>query len=176
MKGYHHFVTGDFKSHSGWVTDEEYGRIRDNIVRTVVDCILINKGKMLLGKRSREPQSDWWVIGGGMKPGESFEQAAKRNLKRELNLDINLSRFRYFDIYSFVWSKRTEPPQENGCHDVSVTMILEISDEEIARITPNDEYEDLDWFDPKIVAKSENFHPAVVIYATELIAYLKRRK
>ncbi len=174
MKGYHHFVTGDFKSHAKWVSKKEYGMIRDNVVRTCVDCILINKGKMLLGKRNIEPHPDWWIFGGKMKPGENFEQAAKRNLKRELNLDIKLSRFHHFGTYSFVWSRRAELPQENGCHDVSITMILEISDEEVKKIKQNYEYEEVEWYDPEVVAESGNFHPAVVTYANDLLVYLKQ--
>lgn len=165
-----HFVTGKFQSHATFVPSEEFGMIRDNVVRTTTDCVVVNeRGEMLLGKRSREPQPDWWIIGGGMKPGESFEISAARNIKRELSLTINPVRFKYLNVYSFVWGTRNEPPKENGCHDVSITMVLLIDDVEIAVIKPNDEYKEMQWIKPQDVVPETKFHPAVRKYAEDLI-------
>lgn len=177
MKGCYHFVTGNFKLHATWMSDEECGMVRDNAVRGSVDCIVVNNGKILLGKRTHEPHPDWWIIGGKIIPGESPKKAMGRKLNEELGLEkIKPSRFRLFGIGSFAWSRRAEPPQENGCHDLSVIMILEISDEEAEKIEPKDEYEKVDWFNPKFVAKSQDFHSAVKTFAKELFALLEQRK
>ncbi|MDO8558744.1 MAG: NUDIX hydrolase [bacterium] len=172
-----HFVTGTFQSHASYVSSKKYGMIRDNIVRTCADCVIVNeRGEMLLGKRNIKPWPDWWIIGGGMKPGESFEAAVVRNLKREINLSIDPTRFRHLNHYSFVWARRAEPPQENGCHDVSIMMVLFISDEEVRRIKFNSEYREIQWILPGAVITAD-FHPAVRKIAEDLVGsflFLKR--
>ena len=155
-----HYVIGNFKSHASFLSDEEYGKVLDSIVITCADIVLINKGKMLLGKRTRDPQPDWWVIGGRMKPGESFEEAASRNLKRELGLNIGLKRLKYLTTFSTVWEKRHHPIKENGIHSVSAVMYADITDEEKRMIKPNDEYKTMSWVDPKAVLNG-SYHGAV---------------
>jgi ADP-ribose pyrophosphatase YjhB (NUDIX family) len=149
---------------------DEYSKALNSIVIACADCIILDqKGKMLLGRRAIEPWPDWWIIGGRMRPGESFEQAAVRNVKREVNLDISSSRFQYFDTCSLVFARRMQPPEDHGVHAVSITMILEISNKEVEQIHPNEEYEKVGWFDPYLVAAGGEFHPALRRYAELLI-------
>jgi len=169
-----HFVTGNFKSHATYLSDEDYAKVLDNVVIACVDCILVNKdGEMLLGKRTFEPQPDWWIVGGRMQPGESFELAATRILKRELSLAIAPSRFHYLATYSFVWARRAESPQENGSHTISIIMVAQLKDAEIAKITPNKEHEKLQWIQPKKVLRETSFHPGLRKYARDLINYTR---
>ena len=77
-----YFEKGNFETHSNRMDDKDYAGVLDNIVIAAIDCIIINdKSDILLGKRTREPLPSWWIIGGRMKPGESFENAASRKLK-----------------------------------------------------------------------------------------------
>lgn len=159
---YNHFVTKQFISHGQYLNDTDYAKVLDNVVIAVVDCVLINYGKeILLGKRTREPWPNWWMIGGRMKPGESFEQTAARNVKRELTLDIDPARFIYVGCYSMVWGMRAQAPQENGCHTLSVTMMLRVSEDETRQIMPNDEYHELKWIKLADAEKDGDLHPAL---------------
>lgn len=167
-----HFVTGSFKSHATHLSDEDYGILLDTVAIACVDIVVLNQyDEMLLGKRTREPQPDWWIIGGRMIPGESFEQAAARNLLRELGLDIEPNRFHYLDTFSLVWSKRTQPPQNNGCHTISITMFVTLTDREITTITPNDEYSELKWRSLRDIVTSD-LHTMVISCAQTRIAHL----
>jgi ADP-ribose pyrophosphatase YjhB (NUDIX family) len=174
MKDKRHFVTGDFQSHATWLSEEDYAKVLDNIVIACVDCILVNdKREMLLGKRNIEPAPTWWIVGGRMKPGESFKTAAARNVKRELNLSIDPVRFHYFDTYSFVWARRAQPPKDNGCHTVSITMKLNIDEAEIRQIKPNEEYEKIQWIKPEKILANSSFHPGIQKCAEDLIRYTR---
>lgn len=52
-----------------------------------------NEGKFLLGKRNKKNANNMWVIpGGGIDWGESAEDAAKREIKEEANLDVEIVR------------------------------------------------------------------------------------
>ena len=172
-----HFVTGPFTSHAFWMTEEDYSKGLDNFVTTCVDFIVLNpKKEMLLGKRAREPQPDWWIGGGKMTPGETFEEAAARNVKRELGLDIDGSRFSFLPSnYSLVWSRREQAPKENGVHNVSLTAVLQVTDSEVAAIKPNDEYGVLQWIKPENI-EDPPFHPALKCYADDVISFMLGRR
>lgn len=56
-----------------------------------VSVLPIKDGKVLLGKRAIEPyKGEYDLIGGFMEVGESVEEAAKREVKEETGLDIEL--------------------------------------------------------------------------------------
>ena len=55
-----------------------------------VGVIIINQqGEVLLGKRSSQHAPYWSIPGGHMEAGESFEQAAQREIFEETGLNIN---------------------------------------------------------------------------------------
>lgn len=155
-----HYAEPGFTSHACFMEDDEYGRALDSLVISCVDLVLVNGGKILLGKRDQLPQKDWWIIGGRMRPGESFEETAQRNAKRELNLDIAPERFSFLTVFSTVWSKRAQSPQENGTHTISTVMFAVISNSEKNAIVYNDEYSETQWVSPEEILEGE-FHGAV---------------
>lgn len=173
--GYRHFITGAFNRHSVSLNPEEYAKVLDNVVVATADIALINgNGEMLLGKRIRDPWPDWWIIGGRMIPGESFEEGASRKLKEELGLNVDGSRFAYLGTYSLAWGKRAQAPIGNGSHTVSITMVASITDSEIKQMKQNDEYGALQWVSPQHVSDSD-FHPAIRQCARDIIAFVKNK-
>jgi 8-oxo-dGTP diphosphatase len=55
--------------------------------------VVMKEGKMLLGLRGHKDGKGLWVVpGGGVKPFEPIRDAAKREIKEETGLDINLLR------------------------------------------------------------------------------------
>ncbi|MEK6883755.1 MAG: NUDIX domain-containing protein, partial [Nanoarchaeota archaeon] len=96
-----HFHEKGFIPHSEFLSEENYAMVLDNVVVTCVDiCVINTKGQILLGKRTWYPMPNWWIIGGRMKPGESFNESASRNIKRELGLNISPDRFERLWEYS----------------------------------------------------------------------------
>ncbi|GEM_PF-822770 len=161
-----------------FLNDDVYSQVLDNIVFACVDCAVVNfkKTKILLGLRAYPPQPDWWVIGGRMRPGESFNDTAKRNIKRELGLDLANERFgNIIGVYSTVWGERRQVPQGNGCHSLNTTILLKLKEDEIKNISKNNEYKEFKWFslrdlfkDPKDESGSPKFHPALVRIAKDI--------
>jgi len=168
-----HFFEQGFRPHKTYLKPRPWGRVRDVVVRGTADMLVVQRGQILLGKRAHEPQAGWWIFGGGINPGESFEEAAARNFKRELGISINPERFQYLDVYNYVWATRAEPPEGHGCHDVSITMVLEISDEEVAQIRTNEEYSETSWLRPEAIVANGGFHPALRQMARDLIKFRK---
>merc|ERR1719159_1501656 len=90
-----HHDTGGFVSHRKFLDDATYGDALDCLVKACTDMLLVHPDgeRVLLGKRSVQPQPDWWFVGGRMMPGETPAQSCRRLLKRELGLEIDVARF-----------------------------------------------------------------------------------
>ncbi|MBI1984977.1 MAG: NUDIX domain-containing protein [Candidatus Wildermuthbacteria bacterium] len=149
--------------------DDIWFLVQDSIVISCADALVIQvspqaEAFILLGKRTYEPAKGlWWCIGGRKNPGESHEEGAARNVKRELGITIDPLRFKFLGSYSLVWAKRRHGPQEHGVHDDSNVSVVFLTDGEKGRITPNKEYSEVRWFSiQEILGQSSEFHPAIV--------------
>ena len=93
-----HFETGQFEKRRVFLDDEAYGLALDCLVKACADVLVTKDGAkpgeklLLLGCRRVEPQPDWWFIGGRSRPGDVPCEAAARNVKRELMLDLPAAR------------------------------------------------------------------------------------
>jgi len=56
-----------------------------------VGAIVVDRGRVLLLKRRKEPEAGCWGIqGGAVEFGEPIEDAVKRELKEELSVEVEL--------------------------------------------------------------------------------------
>jgi len=173
MKDGNHYVTGNFQSHAIFLDEETYSKALDSLVIACVDIVLLNDSKIFLAKRKRHPQKDWWIVGGRMSPGESIEQTAQRNSKRELNLELAPNRFKFLTVFSAVWDKRAHKPSENGSHTISIVETIEVTKDETELISINDEYEEFKWLYPKEIIEGD-YHPAIKECATRILEKANR--
>ena len=163
------YKTGVEQRRGRFLPDEVYGQALDSLVVACVDIILIFSNQIMIAKRNWQPQPDWWIIGGRIHKGELYEEAALRNIYRELNLIIEPERLELFNFYNFIWDKRTQEPIENGCHTLSVVMLLHLTEAEVAALTLNEEYENAIWLSPKAINECPKaYHPALLQMARDL--------
>ena len=126
-----HFVTGTYTRNKTFLDDDEYGRALDCFVKGCADILLTDeKGMMLMGKRKVHPQPDWWVLGGRMKAGDTPEEAAGRNCKRETGVDIPPERWSFVCCHTMLWQFRKQAPEGNGTADFGVIMTAVVTEEE----------------------------------------------
>jgi len=163
------YITGKRLKIIGFIVAWIFKHLVTKAVTACVDVALLRNVKeekterteMLLGRRTRNPAKHWFVIGGRMWRGELFEEAAVRNLKRELGLIINnIGRFSHLVTNNYLWDTSAQSKTE-GSHTVGVTMVITLTEEEVATITPNDEYSELKWVPISKVFMDERYHPAV---------------
>lgn len=172
------FVTGNQHKPGGHLPESIYSQALDALVIGCTDVIPVYNGHILIGQRTWEPQSSWWCFGGRMRKGELFEAAAARNLKRELfsdadEIEIQLDRFVLVGVYNLLWDTRAQEPTENGCHMISVTMLLRLEDTEVASLHPNEEYSDIQWVLPNEILQNSNaYHPCLVQMAEDVAKLL----
>lgn len=162
-------------------SDEIYSQILDSITIACGDVILIYENKFLLAKRNIEPRANHWaIIGGRLIAGESPEEAARRKLFQESELQINdLSRFKFLEVYSAYYSIRQQPPQENGSHTINFTFVLKINEEEKNKITlTKAEYQDFRWVNIDEVMdflKKENEDIYIKTIINDVVEYFKNK-
>jgi ADP-ribose pyrophosphatase YjhB (NUDIX family) len=149
--------------------DVTYAKALDAIVVACVDIALTKNGQILLGKRTRHPQPDWWIVGGRMRAGETFAKAAVRLLYNELRTPITPERLVPLTVFAAAWNQRAFEPVSNGTHTLSVVMTVEVSDEEAQNMRFNDEYSDHGWTNFATIAGNEQLHPAVRQVAQALL-------
>lgn len=156
------YITGKPVKRVGFLPDDLYTSMLDLLMIVCVDIVvMLPDGRILIGKRSREPAKRWWIIGGRMWRGESFEEAAARNILRELGISItNLNRFKMLVTNSYQWDTRAQKGK-GGCHVVAITMVLKITQKEAGRIKPNDEYASTKWTDPLVIYNDKRLHQAL---------------
>lgn len=170
------FLDKDFNQQRFWLSDTLYGLALNSIVVACIDVIVIHKGRIILGKRINEPWPSYWIIGGRMIPGETFEEAARRKTKTELGLDVDSSRFSYIDTYNFVWSKRQQEPKDRGSHCVMIAMILEINDKELKKIKfDKEQYDSIKLWAPEEILQAEYMHPAIKKIAMKAVEFLLQK-
>ncbi|MDA5549747.1 NUDIX domain-containing protein [Yersinia massiliensis] len=84
-----------------------------------VGVIIVNQqGDILLGKRCSQHAPYWSIPGGHMEVGESFEQAAIREVFEETGLDIN-------NIKVIALCNNIATWREEGKHTVSVCLLTQ---------------------------------------------------
>lgn len=165
------YVTGTQQKAGTFMSDATYSEALDALVVCCADAAVLHQGLWLIAKRVWEPLPDWWVIGGRMRKAELIEQAVRRNLRRELHLDIPEDRLLHIiSYYSQIWDTRAWEPTTNGCHVFTITTAVHLTDEEKAHIQLNEEYADSQWVDPlQVIENSDQFHPCLVQVARDII-------
>lgn len=165
------YVTGREQKLGTFLSDSTYAAALDALVICCADAVILHQGLWFIAKRAWEPHPDWWVIGGRMRKGERIEQALRRNVRRELHLDIPENRLlSIIGYYNTIWDTRVQEPTANGSHLFSIITKVHLADEERAHIHLNEEYADSQWVDPThVIEHAEQFHPCLVQVARDII-------
>jgi ADP-ribose pyrophosphatase YjhB (NUDIX family) len=165
------YVIGRQQKPGTFLSGSTYAEALDALVICCADAVILHQGLWLIAKRVWEPHPDWWVIGGRMRKAELIEQALRRNLRRELRLDIPEDRLlNIVGYYNMIWDTRAQEPTANGCHLFSITTAVHLTDEEKASIYLNEEYADSQWVNPlHVIENGDQFHPCLVQMARDII-------
>ena len=102
--------------------------------------IFNDKGELFLSKRSQNAKNEkghWETPGGGVDFGEALEQAAKREIKEEYGVDIEIIE---------QWPAGDHIiPQENQ-HWVATTFLAKIREGQEPKIMESDKCDAIGWF------------------------------
>ena len=110
-------------------------------LKTGVGIIIEHQGKILMGKRKGGYAPYYSIPGGSLEEGETFEEAAIREVKEETNLNItNLK------VISVTNNLKTF--QKEGIHFVSIILYTNEFSNELKVCEP-DKCESWEWYNPR---------------------------
>ncbi len=109
-----------------------------------VDAIVLKDGKVLLVKRKKEPFKGYYALPGGfIECGETCEEAIKREVKEETNIEIEI-----LDLLG-VYSK---PDRDPRGHVISICFVTKYKG---GTIKESEETRDIEFFDIKEALEKE---------------------
>ena len=116
----------------------------------VVAAIIVKDGRLFATQRGYGDYKDWWEFPGGkIEPGETPEQALKREIKEELDTEINVGDHLITVEYDYPKFHMTM-----GCYLCSVVSgKLTLLEHEAAKWLAKEELDSVDWLpaDVKVV-------------------------
>ena len=120
------------------VNFELYSQLRENFPLICTDGVILNKGKVLLVKRSIKPFKGFWTIPGGhIDFGETSQESLIREIKEETNIDVEIVKL--IKIYD-------NPKRDPWGHIISIAYLCKpLSSDAI--FIENEEVESLYWCD-----------------------------
>jgi putative (di)nucleoside polyphosphate hydrolase len=118
----------------------------DPKLRPAVGALVLNaERKLLIGRRSDDPEPHWQFPQGGMKEGEDPADA----LRRELREELGSSRFRILDVLPrrtrYLWSGVRRREHYDGQSHIWFVVMLDGEPEEERR---SEEFSDFAWIEP----------------------------
>ena len=120
----------------------------------VVAAIIRKEGRIFATQRGYGEWKDWWEFPGGkMEPGETPEEALKREIREELSTEIRVD-----DLLCTVEYDYPKFHLTLHCYLCSlVTEALHLNEHEAARWLANDELDSVKWLpaDREVIEKIE---------------------
>jgi 8-oxo-dGTP diphosphatase len=110
--------------------------------RVAVGAVVIDKNRILLVKRDKEPAKGRWAIpGGSVEVGETLQEAAEREIKEETGLGIHAGD----PVYAFDYIER-----DRKGNVLFHYVIIDLTAELIGgKVRASDDASDAGWFTPE---------------------------
>jgi len=106
-----------------------YKQITASMPITSVEAMIVKGGALLLMKRKNSPaKGEWWLPGGMVRKGDTFEGALLREVKEETGLDVGVVRF--VGVYNRIFPER---------HDITIVYLCRCKDQK-AEVVMNREH------------------------------------
>lgn len=118
-----------------------YKKIHESMPIPCVDIILIYENKFLLVKRKNKPvQNQWWFPGGRILKGEKFLEAVRRKTKEEIGIAIKSAKLLGADETIF-----PDGPFDDYTHSVNLIFSAQLSKPN--KIILDKQSESYEWFE-----------------------------
>ena len=111
------------------IPPSEYENIMEKMPVCCVDIVIKKLDRFLLVLRENEPlKGEWWIPGGRIHKNEKSEDAARRKVKEECNINIKIEKkIGFYDVFS---DKGIFDNLKTGVHTVSVVFLASVDGEE----------------------------------------------
>lgn len=125
---------------------EKYIEILKYVPRPCVDCIVMYKGKFLLGRRRIKPDvGKWGLIGGMVRLGETTEEAVVRKCKEEAGISVEINKVKLIGIFTCFGETR---------QDICMTYTVEV--DQLNGVKLDYQHDNYAWVDKTCLPKDTN--------------------
>jgi len=112
-----------------------YKQITASMPITSVEAMIVKGGALLLMKRKNSPaKGEWWLPGGMVRKGDTFEGTLLREVKEETGLDVGVVRF--VGVYNRIFPER---------HDITIVYLCGCKDQK-AEVVMDSEHSEYRFF------------------------------
>ena len=146
-------------------------RLDFNLFKTIVACtplvsidliVLNSQSQVLLGLRNNKPaQGYWFVPGGRICKGETFDIAFKRLVNDELGILYNISDAKFIGHYQHIYSDNFSG-EDFSTHYITLGYLFK-NDMNITAL-PSEQHVNYKWWDIDILLSSEDVHDNTKAY------------
>lgn len=142
-----------------------------------VDVYIVYKDKVLI--RKHEKYNKWLAVGGHIELNEHPIQAALREVKEEVGLDIEIISPRILPVYSFGENNQEEliPPWYCNIHDISEThkhvSFVYFAKASSDKVIPENTTDEWKWFSEKEIKEDTSLLQSVSFYALQALEEIK---
>lgn len=118
-----------------FLSDQAYAEARQCLPFVAVDAVIYDMGQkaIYLAWRRATPAQGWWVLGGGVKNGQSPVQAMAKRFNRETSLELPEERFNFLER-GFNMTQWTRQEQISNLH---IPFSVELTDDERGIVSGN---------------------------------------
>ena len=134
-----------------------------------IDLCLVCEGKLLLGRRTKEPlKGEWFTPGGRIHKNETWQDALLRVAEVELGLSgIEVESFSLMGMWDHFYNN-SAVDKNTSTHYVNLPHYAEFKSK--PQIFLDDQHDDFKWFDLVVVSNDEKSHPYIRNYAIWLLS------
>ena len=107
----------------GFIPDEDYKKIIENVPICCVDLVILHNNKILLVFRKNEPaKNKWWFPGGRIYKNEKLKDAVSRKAYGEVGLKIEI--IKKIGVYELMFDKGPFNDLKSGVHGVNICFLV----------------------------------------------------
>jgi colanic acid biosynthesis protein WcaH len=118
---------------NNFIPGDIYDEIKKLMPIVSVEALIIKDNALMFLRRENQPaKGEWWFPGGGIRKGESLEQALRREVTEETGLEI--SSYKLINVYSRIFPER---------HDITIAYLCKIKE---GKVTLNNEHSEYSLF------------------------------
>lgn len=131
-----------------------------------VDLVVKNsRGEILVGLRTNEPAKDYWFVPGGrILKDERIREAFERIACEELAIKPAFGQARFLGVFEHLYPSNFT--QEEGFSTHYVVLAYEVTIDEKAVISPDEQHSEYKWLSKESLGKEPNVHPYTKVYAS----------
>lgn len=151
----------------GLLSAKDFCRVIDHAPLVSIDLIVMQQGKVLLGKRTNRPaQGYWFVPGGRVRKNETLNIAFNRLSLEELGIQLDKENANFLGVHEHFYDDGVFGATPST-HYIALAFTLELTKNSVS--LSQDQHSDVLWWDISEAVSSSSVHFYTKEYLQQLL-------